>query len=720
MGTNDRADKSKRGTIVVSVTDDGAPVTGASVSLFQAPEALKYCADFLPAKWKPADGEYRGTVATRPEPDSEDEEPREGVAAFENLEPGLYILRYEHRPEQKAQCVEVKPRCVSHACFDLDLGVSIAVKDLTDDCREIPCATPRLGDSEQVTLTWKDAGVDRSPFALIGPDDAIETADGTFVRPLASAGENQSVYLLALPSRGPLPGGLPAPPPANRPLTNRVIAAPRAAQNVAGSLGVSLQRTATALTADVSHWGAILNITDAMSFNNYDRFMKMVFCGERDLSELPPFERERFLTKENVGRNLLTRRSLPFIDTDAYRFVKVATEAFVMVNCGIISEQRRPFFARRDSGYFDRRDVPFPSNGLDALFTNDYLTRVSGGSLGALTLPYLAVIRRKLGDIDINIRGFEFSAQQASECYGILQEKLTNPCLLELIWSYWHEEGMLVQTTNAITRRFQNVRGSASQDPLANLEVDPLRPLNNLLWGYVQDEQHRLSVVRRNYEYDHHYGLRLDGRAVQGMKPADTPLEVPRGVPQPAAPVHDVLQAGRRHDDQGRRLPGAERAEGGAPHSHGGPAQPVRRSRFDRARRDADAGVAAGPAGVPRVPADAHQVAYPEPWMDRVDAMKKLQGWSDTSVLHFRNLGLFGEQVLLGIRWGFWSDVQEPEQAFNWARLFRPQIQGYIHAYRAVAGVDLSAETTVDTQVDATMPSTLLKRRLTAQQQRGA
>ena len=80
-------------------------------------------------------------------------------------------------------------------------------------------------------------------------------------------------------------------------------------------------------------------------------------------------------------------------------------------------------------------------------------------------------------------------------------------------------------------------------------------------------------------------------------------------------------------------------------------------------------------------------VAYPEPWMDRVDAMKKLQGWTDTSVLHFRNLGVFGEQILLGIRWGFWGDVQEPEQAFNWVRLFRPQIQGYIHAYRAVAGV---------------------------------
>jgi hypothetical protein len=105
--------------------------------------------------------------------------------------------------------------------------------------------------------------------------------------------------------------------------------------------------------------------------------------------------------------------------------------------------------------------------------------------------------------------------------------------------------------------------------------------------------------------------------------------------------------------------------------------------------------------------------------MDRVDAMKKLQGWTDTSVLQFRNLAIFGEQILLGIRWGFWSDVQEAEQAFNWARIFRPQIQGYIHAYRAVAGVDLSADIS-DTQVDATMPSTLLRRRLTAQQQRGA
>ena len=79
-------------------------------------------------------------------------------------------------------------------------------------------------------------------------------------------------------------------------------------------------------------------------------------------------------------------------------------------------------------------------------------------------------------------------------------------------------------------------------------------------------------------------------------------------------------------------------------------------------------------------------VAYPEPWMDRVDGMKMLQGWTDTSVLHFRDLGVFGEQVLLSIRFGTWTTVTDPLQAANWARFWRAEIQGYIHAYRVVRG----------------------------------
>jgi hypothetical protein len=102
-------------------------------------------------------------------------------------------------------------------------------------------------------------------------------------------------------------------------------------------------------------------------------------------------------------------------------------------------------------------------------------------------------------------------------------------------------------------------------------------------------------------------------------------------------------------------------------------------------------------------------VDYPEGWMDSVETMKTLQEWSNTSVLHFRDLGVFGEQVLLGVRFNNWPSIIEPERAANWARYWRPEIQGYIHAYRAVTGVNLTE------RVDATPPSVLLQERLQSQ-----
>jgi hypothetical protein len=91
--------------------------------------------------------------------------------------------------------------------------------------------------------------------------------------------------------------------------------------------------------------------------------------------------------------------------------------------------------------------------------------------------------------------------------------------------------------------------------------------------------------------------------------------------------------------------------------------------------------------------------------------MKILMGWTDTTVTHFRDLGVFGEQVLLSIRYGNWSRVFNRDQAANWARYWRQEIQGYQHAYRAATGVELR----VDTPADVTAPSAHLRARLTAQ-----
>ena len=107
-------------------------------------------------------------------------------------------------------------------------------------------------------------------------------------------------------------------------------------------------------------------------------------------------------------------------------------------------------------------------------------------------------------------------------------------------------------------------------------------------------------------------------------------------------------------------------------------------------------------------------VPYKEPWMPQVDAMKTVQGWSDVTVTHFRDLGVYGEQLLLSVRYGDWTNVDNEDSAKNWARFHKEILYGYWNAHRAVTGVDLTNPDTVD----STLPAILLQRRLAAQQQR--
>ncbi len=478
-------------------------------------------------------------------------------------------------------------------------------------------------------------------------------------------------------------------------------------QAISGDVNVTMRRAASEPTEDLPLWVVIRKSMEALSFNNYFRFMNHVLCGEPLPAGPLDFETKRFPEKKAAFEGLRSKRFLPYTDAEAYRILKTATEAFVVVNCGVALDAFP--FDQSDLDYVTRRvGRTVDLNGL----WSKYLVAVNGTE--STTLPYLALIRSKLADVRIKNSLFD-DADLPEECFGILREKLAAPCMLELIWSYWHEEGMLMQTVNAIMRRFQNVRGPREPDPLGNLEIDPLRPLNNLFWGLIQDEQHRLTVVRRNYEYDHHYGLRLEGRAVRDIRAADTRSKfleafhnllnlcaaffrqdddttvVADGFPMLNAlkDVHLILSQGA-HNQFGD-LPSTARIE-------------MLMQQWLLAR----------PEFREFLPTRI-MVAYPEPWMDRVDAMKKIQGWTDTSVLHFRNLGTFGEQILLSIRYGAWSDVNDPVQGANWARFWRPEIQGYTHAYRAVTGVDLTAAN-VGGAVDFTLPATLLQKRLAAQQ----
>ncbi|SCX40961.1 hypothetical protein [Nitrosospira sp. Nsp1] len=701
MNTNKSALKGeKRGAIRVHVADAGThmPLKNASVSLYSSTQSQAEFVKTCSSGQNPTDG--MGRIETR----FTDEQ---GCVTFAVPAPACYIVAYENFPKLLCDWREVHQGCLEEVSFKPEINATPILEFMTSDCKEISCRPPQVGD----TLLVKFGSLNKQAQAriILPPGLApVPNEPNTFSKRIQKSGLHKLPILIQIPRlQGPviLSGDQNE---AALSVENQFDAQPEDGSLVRGNIGVSMTRTETEPTDDLPFWTVIRSSTEALSFNNYFRFMDEFFCAVAPTS--------RFSDVGGKFNELKDKRHLPFTDADAYRLLKAATEAFVMVNCGVVDpdDPDNQFFndlklQDNANAYLDRRDLPGGEpGGLRASFKQYVDTN------GQSMLPYLALIRSKLPDVGkITVNGDE-----AGLCYGFIREKLLSPCLIELIWSYWHEEGMLVQTMNAVTRRFQNVRSLGANDPLANVEIDPLRPLNNLIWGYTQDEQHRLTLMRRNYEYDHHYGVRLEGKAVQNFRPADTRSKFLEAfhhllrlctvfykqdddttVKADAFPilnalkeVHLILSEGA-HNQFGD-LPSTARIE-------------MLMQQWLLAR----------PEFREFLPTRL-MVAYPEPWMDRVDAMKKLQGWTDTSVMHFRSLAMFGEQLLLSIRYGHWSDVYEPNQAFNWARFWRPQVQGYIHAYRAATGVELAGDT-VDSGVDATLPSVLLQKRL-AMQQRGA
>jgi hypothetical protein len=251
-------------------------------------------------------------------------------------------------------------------------------------------------------------------------------------------------------------------------------------------IGIRLHRTQSDPTCDQALWVAIRNRTLAISFNRYQDFMNSALLWETRDYHAP--QGADLGTRDRIQRDL-NELGTHLHGVKAYHTLKLLTEAFLLVECGVRIEG--PAGERRGPCDFD--DEAFR---LSRPFRGDEMEERLKAYLGERDqLPYITrVVKAAFPEME-NWGGRMISA------------KINEPCLIELIWSYWMEEGMLVQTMNSVSRRFQNVRASGDRDPLANMEIDPLRPLNNLLWGYVQDELNRLSVRRRAYEYVHHYGL---------------------------------------------------------------------------------------------------------------------------------------------------------------------------------------------------------------------
>ncbi|MFZ4986202.1 MAG: hypothetical protein ACOYLF_12145 [Blastocatellia bacterium] len=462
---------------------------------------------------------------------------------------------------------------------------------------------------------------------------------------------------------------------------------------------VELQNTAFQETEDVALWKAIRNRTEAIGFGKYKDFINRLLCSGTDTTDVKNYGQPSIKELNDSLAGKLTIHGI-----DAYQLLKQATQAFLIFETGIrISPERDP------------------ATGIEPAAADD-VTELQGrleeylSGTGSSGRPYLKIIAKTLLGTSNPDQGLPYCNNN-----NILRNRFSSPSLLELIWSYWHEEGMLVQSLNAISLRFQNKRSSNGNDPLAALEIDPLRPLNNLLWGFIQDEQNRLTINRRAYEYDHAYGLSMIGRAVSKVNSVDSRSKfieafhnllyrasifyrldsdttvVADGFPllNSLKEVHLLLAEGA-HNQYGD-LPWTARVE-------------MLMMQWLLSRPEMREFIR-GRAMVP----------YREEWMGQVDTMKKLQGWSDTSITHFHNLAVFGEQILLSVRFGSWNDINDQNNAKNWAREWRPEIQNYIHSFMSACSVDLTAEST-DPQLLALrriQPSVLLHNRLVAQRSHG-
>ena len=338
-------------------------------------------------------------------------------------------------------------------------------------------------------------------------------------------------------------------------------------------------------------------------------------------------------------------------------------------------------------------------------FADEYVRGLTCTSLDDLARPYLT---ERLANEPLAMPHLVGADRGPSD-----QIHTVMPCV-ELIWNYWLEEAMLVQTLNLILARFQNriVPGYAS---LARFDVSPLVGLQELLYDFVDDDSHRMTLRRRAIQYLYEYGFQLIGRAVPSHD-----LAVERRSAFLGA-FHEVLhQALHFYKEQDDMTVAADPfplyqalREAHLVLSYGSHNQYGQMARRARAEFLVMQYLLARPqmreflGGRPMTP-------YTEPWQDRLDTMKSLQpGWPQTSVMHFHDLATMGEILVLSIRLGSWADDGVgADEARDWAVGFRQPIQRYVAAYRAATGVDLFRTP------DATMPSVLLQRRADEQRRR--
>jgi hypothetical protein len=428
--------------------------------------------------------------------------------------------------------------------------------------------------------------------------------------------------------------------------------------HVGGNVRVTMERTDSPFTPDKWLWRVIDERCESIGFGRYREYIREEFQLPGSGSFPGEFSRKLGeMGARGVG---------------AYRTLRNYTELFVLKESNAVRDR-----SRRDEDDLTMREFPpQPQRSREALdeeLREHYLVDND-------QLPY----------VDRVVRAANAGIGLDGEALDQMRRRMfRRPLFLEL----WHdmclEHGMLMRTMDAVCARFQNIYNRGENDGLASYEISPLWPLGDLLWDWINHEPERLNATRRAQEHQHQYGTEPDRNAF-GVRVADARSTFPNAfmrlltlceefywedsqttVIADAFPVrialrdvHQILAMGA--GNAAPQLTFAARVE-------------TLMMQFMLAQ--------------PELRAFLHvreMVPYDEAWMGQVDAMKDLQGWQQHSISHYRDLAVYGEQIVLSIRLADWTQADE-DRAKNWLRHYKNAVKRFIYAYRSISGVDLGA-----------------------------
>lgn len=373
--------------------------------------------------------------------------------------------------------------------------------------------------------------------------------------------------------------------------------------------------------------------------------------GDKDLDQL----REKLVKlKQAFGGQL-----------ESYELRKEYARLFLLVKAGVLS-----------SG----TGSVVPSSALDAELeaARSALETYMQAIVKAATVPYF----KHLGD------------QLSGLPPMILYQQLTNPLMIDIVYSYWLEMGMIYQSINAICRRFQNV----DVPPLRFLNVSVLRGSAALtLLGFVEDEPHRLRPARRSAFYGEQLGVTLKGNAVPPIALAEVRTRAMEA-------FNEVLRlAARYYDEKTDRLKQPD------PFQLVNPIKDLQLALSEGANNQfgsltfmarVELLLIQSLLAMPEIKqflATRDMVSYPEPWIASVDAVNRLMGWNTASALQYYELATCGERLMIALRY-LTLDANAlptgtgPEAVVRtFLEKFKSDIQTYVQALYAVTGQDLGA-----------------------------